>query len=337
MSSPKRREQGLRMSDAPVDDLLAEYEVATFDPAATIVLRSGFTAGDDFFLGAMRRRGIAADVSLRPVPWRPLRAVRRLHLLSGLPGKSVWFGRWLRTGESKRLIVVHAANLTLPAARYAARRFPDARVVFWFWNPAGKGTDPERARNAGLELWSFDVDDCARYGMRHNTQFVFSDIAQIGERVSPDVDLGFFGADKGRAAQLSVLAERAEALGLTHRFQVVPGADSELDRYPLLVPTTPIPYVALLEETSRARLGVDIAQEGQSGMTLRTLESLYLRRKLVTNIPSVRESPLYDPTRVFVLGEDNLDDLPAFLRAEPSKPNAQLWDYYDFEGWLRRF
>ena len=42
------------------------------------MLRSGFTAGDDFFLGAMRRRGIAADVSLRPVPWRPLRAVRRL-------------------------------------------------------------------------------------------------------------------------------------------------------------------------------------------------------------------------------------------------------------------
>lgn len=334
---PEASRKGSRMSNAPATRIPTNYQITAFDPAATIVLYSGFTSAEDFFIEATRRRGVAADVSLRPVPWKPLRALRRLHLLSPLPGKSVWFGRWLRMGKFKRLIVVHAADLTLPAARHAARRFPDARVVFWFWNPAAKRTDPLRAQGNGLELWSFDIDDCARYGMRHNTQFEFAEIAQIGERVSPDVDLGFFGADKGRAAQLSALAECAETLGLSHRFQVVPSTDGELERYPLLVSTAPISYPALLNKTARARVIVDIAQEGQSGMTLRTLESLYLRRKLMTNIRSVRDSPLYDPTRVFVLGEDDLDDLPAFLRAAPSTPSARLWSYYDFDNWLRRF
>lgn len=326
------------MTHIGVDGVLADDRAVAFDPAETVVLHCGFSTDlDNYFLDAMRRRSVTADVSLRPVPWKLLRAVRRLHLLSGLPAKSVWFGRWLRTGESKRLIIVHAADLTLPAARHAARRFPDARVVFWFWNPAGKRSDPGLAQDAKLELWSFDVDDCAHYGMRQNSQFVFSEIEQIGERVSPDVDLGFYGADKGRAAQLSALAERAEALGLTHRFNVVPDADSRLDRYPLLVPSRSIPYEELIKEASRARLMVDMAQEGQSGMTLRTLESLYLRRKLVTNVTSVRDSPLYDPTRVFLLGQNDLGDLPAFLRAEPSAPSPQLWAYYDFEAWLCRF
>lgn len=324
------------MSEQTLDETLAGG--GHFDPADVIVLRSGFTAGDDFFLSAMRARGITADVSLRPITHKAIRALRRLHLLSGLPGKAVWFGQWLRTGEFKRLIIVHAADLTLPAARHAALRFPDARVVFWFWNPAARGTDPERSAAArGVELWSFDLDDCAKYGMRHNTQFSFAEVARVGAEISPDVDLGFYGADKRRAATLSALAERAAALGLSHRFQVVPSAKSGLDRYPALVSAKPISYSAMLRETARARVIVDIAQEGQSGMTLRTLESLYLGRKLLTNIQSVCRSPLYDPTRVFVLGRDDLGNLPTFLHGDTVPPSQRLLHHYDFESWLGRF
>lgn len=309
----------------------------TFDLTACVVLRSGFTAGDEFFMGAMRGRGVTTDVSLRPLAWRPLRAVRRAHLLSRLPGKSIWFGTWSRSRVSKNLVVVHAADLTLPAARHALRCFPGARIVFWFWNPAGKGTNPSRASGSAVELWSFDPDDCRRFGMRHNTQFQFQEIGQLGARVSPDVDLGFFGSDKGRAEHLSALAEQAESLGLTHRFSVVADGSSDLTLHPYLRPASTLPYAAMLEETARARAVVDIAQAGQSGMTLRTLEALYLGRKLVTNITSVRNSPLYHSSRVHILGQDDVANLPAFLASETPAASAELLRYYDFEAWLRRF
>lgn len=302
-----------------------------------VVLRSGFTAGDDYFLDAMRKRNIAADFSLRPLRWRPLRGLRRFHLRSRIPGKSVWFGRWLRKGLAKKLIIVHAADLTLPAAVHAARRFPEARVVFWFWNPAGKGTSPRLASRSEVELWSFDEGDCVAYDMHFNTQFSFVEIGEIGETVSPEIDLGFYGSDKGRASTLSTLADQADRLGLTCCFEVVPGPMSQLNLHPKLFLAKQLPYENILVREARARVVVDIVQEGQSGMTLRTLEALFLQRKLLTNLASVQDLELYDPSRIFILGQDDIEELPKFISAEPPEVDGALLRYYDFDAWLSRF
>ncbi|WP_060759145.1 hypothetical protein [Propionibacterium freudenreichii] len=318
--------------DAVGDDI-----TGGLDPSRVLVLRSGFTRGDDYFMEAMRRRGICADVSLRPLSSRALRGARRLHLYSRFPAKRLWFGSWVRRKGPFDLIIVHAADLTLPAAEYAARLFPHAQTVFWFWNPAARGTDPRRVHSASLDCWSFDEQDCRTYGMRPNTQFMFSEIAEVGARVAPDIDFGFYGADKGRAPILMDVARTVEGAGLSHRFQVVGDSAEELGKFPLLISAPGVDYGELLEQSARFRVIVDIVQEGQSGMTLRGLEALYLRRKVLTNARAIRDSPLYDPERVFIWGEDSVDRLPAFVGSEYPEPPADVLTYYDFSSWLARF
>lgn len=222
----------------------------TLVPGA-IVLTSGFTAGDGFFLEAMRQRGVAADVRLRPIGSKALRALRRLHLHSPMHGKSVWRGRWSCSRKSPHLVVVHGADPTLPAALHAARLFPEARVVFAFWNPAGEVADPRRAaRHRGIELWSFDPHGCLLNGMTSNTQFVFREIAQVALEVAPEVDHGFLGADKGRASALSRCQRGRKPWDslIGSRWS---GTGSQLTEPPLLEAMAPLPYPGLPRRTCR--------------------------------------------------------------------------------------
>lgn len=303
-----------------------------------LVLYSGFSrGGNDFFIRATRQRGYDADLSIRPVKSRVLRAVRRVHMYSRLPFKKVWFGEWVNQDYPVDLVVVHASDITLPAAEYAAKRYPNAQVVFWFWNPVGRGLNPDLARSSALECWSFDQIDCARYGLSWNSQFMFSEIREIAGASHTDVDFGFYGADKGRAELLSSLADHLTSAGMSFRFSVVPDGSEDLSRFPRLISAPAVGYESLLEECAKFRVIVDFVQDGQSGMTLRILEALYMGRKVLTNLASIASCSLYDRSRVFIWGVDSVVDLPEFLRCEYQDPAPALLKYFDFESWLARF
>lgn len=303
-----------------------------------MVLMSGFFAGNDFYCQQIAGRGVDVAVGLRPLPNRLLRALRRLHFLMRAPGQAIWFNHeWRRMAGSKRLIIIHAADIVLPIARYLKRKAPDARVVLWYWNPVARGTNPNFARPLGAELWSFDEADSKQFGMRANTTYSFREISSMAPHVEPTVDFLFFGTDKGRAPALHELAELLESQGLSHLFCIAGTQQGSLAAYDKLVPAESVPYEKILEMTVRARVVVDIVQEGQSGLTLRALEALYLGRKLMTNSKSIRESPLYSEDRVFILGDRSPSEIRSFLNTGTVPYPPEILEYYDFDSWLKRF
>ncbi|NII70156.1 hypothetical protein [Microbacterium ulmi] len=233
------------------------------------------------------------------------------------------------------MVIVHAADVLVPVAEYIARRYPRKRVILWYWNNASPGSNPALARSQRrIELWSFDSEDCARYGMGHNTTYSFMSLSDID--ATSDVDFFFFGADKGRAAILDELAGAITRAGLTHRLWIA-GDESRGVSPSGVAFRSPMSYSAHLTNTARARVIVDVVQAGQSGMTLRPLEALFLGKKLLTNSLDIVHSPLYDPTRVFVFGLDDEAALRSFVETPMVRPTRALLEYYDVAGWIGRF
>lgn len=306
-------------------------------PGKVLVLLSGSFAGIELYLAEIQARGLDAARCLRPIRSTLLRALRRTHLALPLPFKAFWFADWEHLISGKSLVIVEAADLHIPVARHLVRRLPEADVVFWYWNPTSKGTNPARAKGKGFTLWSFDAADCARFGMSNNTQYSFANLAEIAGDLEPEVDFFFYGVDKGRASALSELANHLERFGLTYSFNVVTTAGRDLQQFPRLTAAGLISYVELLRLTARSRVVVDIAQAGQSGLTLRALEALYLGKKLVTTSSEVRESALYEPSRVFLLGDQPITELPAFLRTAMTPASPRVLAHYDFSCWVERF
>lgn len=163
-------------------------------------------------------------------------------------------------------------------------------------------------------VYSFDRRQCEQLGVEYLNQFMPMGYresavygkAHTGDKASKAPTALFIGREKGRGAALIALADRLKACGCEVDFRIFVDA----------MPHNPSPYYitelvdyrASLSATYQADILVEINQQGQAGFTLRTLEAAYFGKKLITNNQAIQDSPLYHPSNVLVLENDQLPD-----------------------------
>ena len=64
----------------------------------------------------------------------------------------------------------------------------------------------------------------------------------------------------------------------------------------------------------KSNIIVDLLQDKQEGITVRTLEGVFYGKKILTNNTKIRQSDLYDPDNIFVLKNANVNELQKFLK-----------------------
>ena len=99
----------------------------------------------------------------------------------------------------------------------------------------------------------------------------------------------------------------------------------------------PLSYEEIVREIARSRVIVDCPCEGQAGLTLRPLEALFYRKKLLTTSPAIRAQDFYHPGNVFVWGEDDPETLGAFLAGPYAAQADQYREAHGLRAWVERF
>lgn len=100
-----------------------------------------------------------------------LRIIRKLHLSINIPGRSIWLFNWYKIIDKYDTIILADAGNTYNVARYIHEYWPQKRIIIWFRNSVKATISPEKANRTYCELWSFDENDCKKYGMQFNPQF----------------------------------------------------------------------------------------------------------------------------------------------------------------------
>ena len=203
----------------------------------------------------------------------------------------------------------------------------EIKRYIWYWNPVNKYTPDDkysyfyRLKKIGFTLSTFDPDDADKYGMvlKH----------QIYRKVEIPIcdinfDLYFLGKDKGRREILNelihILAEKCIL-----KFLIVKS------------PCDYITYEQNLINVSSSRCGVEILQEGKTGLSLRAMEALFCKKKLITNCKQIISEDFYHPNNVFVIGVDNINCLQDFLDREYFNISSDIINSYTVKSWLNSF
>lgn len=146
----------------------------------------------------------------------------------------------------------------------------------------------------GVLLWSFDFNDCERYGLNYYPQFIkkYEDIHSI----KPQYDFSFVGRDKNRSQWLYEFKERVEAKGLKVYLDI--RGDKKEDS---------LTYREYLEGMCQGRCFLDLVQDNQSGLTLRPLEALVYGRKIMTNNKNVPEEMAFNQDNIKYFDNENYE------------------------------
>lgn len=178
---------------------------------------------------------------------------------------------------SCRLVILMASKKSQYVAK-ALQVLPiSGRKVFYYWDcvQSDYAPKPDTLSSLKWELWSFDPGDCQKYGMQHNPQFYFIEDAQ--DNTANHCRAAFYvGNDRGRYVKLDKIRNEIEAAGFVADFHIV-ADESSIDvnnrRY-----AEKLEYKEVLEHIKDAKAIVEVTMEGQTGLSIRVVECLFVTR-----------------------------------------------------------
>lgn len=96
-----------------------------------------------------------------------------------------------------------------------------------------------------------------------------------------------------------------------------------------------VDYFSYIDLVSKSRAIIEINEKNQAGCSLRMMEALFFKKKLITNNISIVKDPYYSRSNVFIVGKDNEEELETFIKEECD--NEVDLTKLDFEKWICTF
>ncbi|WP_392566293.1 hypothetical protein RHO15_01455 [Utexia brackfieldae] len=192
-------------------------------------------------------------------------------------------------------------------------------------------------------VFSFDSEDCKKYNFNYLEQFLpFTDsgtheIREKSEQKNSSSLTCFFVGEywTDREKIINHLAPILHNNGCQTDFYLVHYDDqqnaysSEHKHYQ----QTPLSYQENIKKSMAADIILEINHQGQSGVSLRTIEAIVLNKKLITTNKAIKNYQFYNPHQIFIL-ENNYDEIAAFLTAKFAAIPIEKLNKYTADGML---
>ncbi|MEX3016829.1 hypothetical protein [Gymnodinialimonas hymeniacidonis] len=246
-----------------------------------------------------------------------------------------------------RIVIVKGDGLTEKTLTTLRKLAPCATVHFYMWDSVRNHPGSVGLARLCDTVATFDARDAARLGWQHLPLFSFMPLsASAGASRTGNIvyDWSFVGSVHGdRYAFLSRLWSTHKSLKpFVHCY--IPSRlvwllralrDPQLFR-PGEVPISHevLSKEAYLDVLNASRAVVDIEHARQTGLTMRSIETLLAGKKLITTNPHVRDVALYDASRVAVIDRDKPRIPDGFLDIPFAPVPEGLRRQFHVSGWL---
>lgn len=251
-----------------------------------------------------------------------------------------FFKNWIGIADKAKVIIVFDSGNAFFILRYLKSKYPSKRIILYYWNPVVRSVHPSNIKKLGVEIWSFDKRDCETYNLNYNQQFYFKEnIIRMNTIGHIDkYDAVFIGVDKKRTELLTELKKVADGNNLNFYYYLIKSNLKQDQTNSKVEYQNEISYVDLLNINKQSKAIIDIVASDQVGMTLRPLEALFLKKKLITNMVNIKNYSLYNYNNVFIIGEDSYNKLPTFLKTDYDDTGYEkLVNEYCYDSWVRNF
>ncbi|MBE4618704.1 hypothetical protein [Vibrio navarrensis] len=97
----------------------------------------------------------------------------------------------------------------------------------------------------------------------------------------------------------------------------------------------PLDEESTIKSMAESEIIVDITQPEQTGLTMRTLEALGLKRKLVTTNKDVVNYDFYHPNNIFLIDRNSLKVPKSFIDSEYVELHESIYNKYHVDNWVK--
>ena len=270
-----------------------------------------------------------------------LRILRRI--IIPIPGlDSFFFGDWNKNLNEYTKIIINDAMFNNNILKYISKKNAVASKYVYYTNAVRNSRIKPNNIPKDWRVYTFDISDSNEFDIEYSHEYY----TEHQENIKYDLkyDVCYVGADKTNV-RLKNLLDIKEVLrknkvqNFFHIFRVL----KKYNKYELQETTNMfLKYEDIQRIILESKCILELQMEGQSGCTLRTLVSMFLNRKLITNNKDIVNYDFYNPNNIFVIEnaddfKDRFNDILKFMRSPYQKLPDMVKNNYKFCKWLERF
>ncbi len=261
---------------------------------------------------------------------RLLKLLFRIHMSKkindriNLPYKSVW-KKYYKINNQKidwntdnYLVIIDSALVWYSPKYLNGLRNKGMKLILLAFNPFSQLKQNPTFWNVysgitfDLVLSTFDIRDPKEYGTVQ-TYAVYSKYFKESSFIRRD--LFFLGMDKGRHNYIKHILDLSREMALSCDFNIINYHGSEEEKCENIRYCGEVKYSEYLKKMSESKCILEIVQEGQIGITLRTFEAIVYNKMLLTNNEHIVDMPFYNSKYMKVFHDLSDIDL-SFINSE---------------------
>lgn len=243
--------------------------------------------------------------------------------------RSLLYNKKIRPVKDEKVIIFDS-NISPEFLEWIKLKYSTNRIIFWYWNPVNTSLNPKLIPN-GIEIWSYSIEDCKKYNLQYNTTFYFDNLVNNKLQNNEKNNILFVGRDKGRLNSLLSWKKQLDYQGISSQFYIIGDKNSKDYKY-----QKPLQYNKIIELINRSNVIIDYYVDEYAGLSLRTMEALFLNKKLITNNKIISSYDFYNENNIYIVNKD-LDDIKKFLQKEMVVIDNKIKEQYLFSNWINKF
>ncbi len=298
---------------------------------------------------ALRQAGAEVDfVSDSPTTSKLMRGVMRVRRELVLPLADRYVFKMVEAFARSHYDVVFVVTgevLTPRTLAWLRARYPAAQFVLYLWDALRNKRLLEHNLPFFDRCLSFDATDAKRYGMVFRPLFYSPGFAQNTAHAT-QYHLSFIGtahSDRARIVQnveaalppntkfFKYLYLQAPWVYWVHKLGNAAYKGVAQDAFTF----EPMPKAQVQKVFFSSLAVLDIEHPGQTGLTMRTCETIGAQKKLITTNAMVKATNFYRPENILVIDRHSAPQIPDAFFSTPYQALPQaLYETYSLQGWL---
>ncbi|MGX9716559.1 hypothetical protein ACWYXJ_20255 [Janthinobacterium lividum] len=244
------------------------------------------------------------------------------------------------------VLVIKGQSLSLSAIRRMREALPHAHFTLYFWdsykNMSSDSYDKVALFDRALSFDPVDVENDGR--LEYRALFYLDEYAKL-PKVDEDIDFFFFGTIHSDRYQ--VLKKLSNHFPRNASFKKILYFPSKLIYWGrrLFQPSfwmakkreftfEPVGKADLKSLLARSKVIIDIERPIQAGLTMRTLEAVGAKKKIITTNSFSAKTDIYRPENILVIDRDNIFIPESFIMSEFCELPGCINQKYSLDGWL---
>ena len=233
------------------------------------------------------------------------------------------FSDWKNKIIESDICILFDTGYEKKIGEYIKEKNKNIKVVIFFWNSITENNEWILSDENIDEFYTFDKENVKKYNLKYNHQFYINDISLNNTNIENDIV--FLGNNKGRKEFIYNLKEDFDNLGLKSDIIIIDNQKDYID------------YSTYLDMLFKSKCVLEILIDTQHGLSLRTMESIFFNKKLITNNLDIVNYDFYNKNNIFIIGKDDINDLPMFLNSDYHNIDKNILKKYTYEDWLNNF